>query len=205
MSVKAALYYLYDPMCSWCWGFKSVWDEVKTHLQDEVNIVYVVGGLAPETQEPMAAEMRTYLQQVWHKVTEHTGVTFNHDFWSMNTPKRSTYPACKAVLVARQNGLELQMYAAIQQLYYQQAGNPSEYESLYDLAEGLGLERRQFIEQIHSDEIAALLQQEIMLTEQLGAQGLPSLVLVRDKTAHFIEHSYTDVEENLRKIRSLLK
>lgn len=203
--MKTVLYYLYDPMCSWCWGFKPVWDEVKVRLQDEVNIVYVVGGLAPETRTPMPVEMQTYLQQTWRKVAEHTGVSFNHDFWTLNTPKRSTYPACMAVLVARQYGQEQQMYAAIQQLYYQQAGNPSEYENLYHLAEGLGLERQRFIEQIHSDEIAALLQQEIILAEQLGAQGFPSLVLVRDKTAHFIEHSYTDVEENLRKIRSLLK
>jgi putative protein-disulfide isomerase len=204
MSVKPVLYYLYDPMCSWCWGFKPVWDKVKTQLQDEVDIVYVVGGLAPEAQEPMDAEMRTYLQQAWRKITNLTGVEFNHDFWRLNTPKRSTYPSCKAVLVARQSGLEQQMFMAIQQLYYQQAGNPSEYENLYRLAEELGLERQRFIEQIHSEEIAELLQQEITLAEQLGARGFPSLVLLRDKTAHFIEHSYTDVEENLNKIRALL-
>lgn len=203
--MKPVLYYLYDPMCSWCWGFKPVWDTVKARLQGEVDIVYVVGGLAPETEEPMDAEMRTYLQQAWRKITDITGVEFNHDFWRLNTPKRSTYPACKAVLVARQSGLEQQMFMAIQQLYYQQAGNPSEYENLYRLAEELGLERQQFIEQIHSEEIAALLQQEIILAEQLGARGFPSLVLLKDKTAHFIEHSYTDVEENLKMIRALLK
>ena len=97
------------------------------------------------------------------------------------------------------------MYAAIQQLYYQRAGNPSEYENLYQLAEDLGLEREGFIEQIHSDEIDSLLRQEIMLTEQLGAQGFPSLVLQDDGTTRFIEHSYTDAEENLRKIRTLLR
>lgn len=191
-------------MCSWCWGFKPVWDEVKARLKDEINIVYVVGGLAPETEEPMDVEMQTYLQNSWRKITGLTGVEFNHDFWTLNTPKRSTYPACKAVLVARKYGLEQQMYTAIQRLYYQQAGNPSDYENLYRLAEELGLERQQFIDEIHSDEIAALLQHEIMLTEQLGAQGFPSLVLVKNETPHFIDHSYTDVEENLRKIRSVL-
>jgi putative protein-disulfide isomerase len=192
-------------MCSWCWGLKPVWEEMKARLQDEVNIVYVVGGLAPETQEPMDAEMQDYLQQSWRKITDLTGVEFNHDFWRLNTPKRSTYPACKAVLVARKYGMEQQMYAAIQRLYYQQAGNPSEYENLYCLAEDLGLDRQEFIEQIHSDSIAKLLQQEILLAEQLGARGFPSLVLFKDQTAYFIDHSYIDVEENLRKIRALLK
>ena len=26
---KATLYYVYDPMCSWCWGYKPTWDKVK--------------------------------------------------------------------------------------------------------------------------------------------------------------------------------
>ncbi len=202
--MKTVLYYLYDPMCSWCWGFKPVWDELQQRLRDRLAIVYVVGGLAPETDAPMPAEMQRYLQQTWRKVTQHTGVGFNHDFWRLNHPKRSTYPACKAVLVARQYGLEHQMYAAIQRLYYQQAGNPSEYENLYRLAAELGLDRQMFIEQVHSDQVNALLQQEIMQAERLGAQGFPSLVLVKNEAAHFIEHSYTDVEENLVRIEALV-
>ena len=29
------------------------------------------------------------------------GVRFNFDFWTHCTPKRSTYPACRAVIAAR--------------------------------------------------------------------------------------------------------
>ncbi len=203
--MKPVLYYLYDPMCSWCWGFKPVWDELREQLGRELDIVYVVGGLAPETHVPMPNSMQAYLKDTWNKVSQHTGASFNHDFWDLNIPKRSTYPACKAVLVARQLGQELAMYAAIQQLYYQQAGNPSEYENLYQLAQELGLERQDFIEQVHSDKIESLLQQEIMLTAQLGAQGFPSLILLKGKTRHFIQHSYTDLELNLRRIYLLLE
>jgi putative protein-disulfide isomerase len=202
--VKPVLYYLYDPMCSWCWGFKPVWEELRERLEGQVDIVYVVGGLAPETDTPMPVDMQIYLQQAWRKITEQTGVEFNHDFWKLNIPKRSTYPACKAVLVARQSGLELEMFAAIQRFYYQKAGNPSEYENLYNLAEEIGLERQWFIDKIHADAIDRLLQQEIMQAEHLGAQGFPSLVLQYDGTTRFVEHSYTDVEENLRKVRAYL-
>ena len=64
--------------------------------------------------------------------------------------------------------------------------------------------RMELLGQGRGSEIDALLQQGIMLTEQLGAQGFPSLVLQYDGTTRFIEHSYTDVKQNLRKIRSLL-
>ncbi|MEF1187337.1 DsbA family protein, partial [Vibrio sinaloensis] len=26
---KAKLYYVYDPMCSWCWGYKPTWRAVE--------------------------------------------------------------------------------------------------------------------------------------------------------------------------------
>jgi len=204
MRTDVTLYYIYDPMCSWCWGFKPVWKQVKAALAGKLEIVYVLGGLAPETDEPMPQEMRDYLQQTWKRVSEYCGVTFNFDFWTRNTPMRSTYPACKAALVAREYGKELAMDERIQRFYYLEAGNPSVYENLYDLAVELGIPRDAFIERIHSEELDRQFRDELKLAEQLGAQGLPSLVLKRGNDTHFIQHSYTDVSANLSAIETLL-
>lgn len=204
MRSDASLYYVYDPMCSWCWGFKPVWDRVKQALPESLEIVYVLGGLAPETDAPMPQAMRDQLQQTWRRISEVCGVEFNFDFWHQNTPRRSTYPACKAVLVARAYGKELSMYARIQRFYYLEAGNPSLYENLYKLAEELGLLRQAFIERIHSPELEKQFREERLFAEHLGAQGYPSLVLKVGDKLHFIEHSYTDADENIRKIEALL-
>ena len=59
-----------------------------------------MGGLAPDSDEPMPAEMRTYVQQAWRAVTARTGVAFEHRFWEECAPRRSTYPACRAVIAA---------------------------------------------------------------------------------------------------------
>jgi putative protein-disulfide isomerase len=181
-----------------------VWKQVKAALVDKLKIVYVLGGLAPETDESMPPEMREYLQQTWRRVSEHCGVEFNFDFWTKNTPMRSTYPACKAALVAREYGKELAMDERIQRFYYLEAGNPSQYENLYDLAEELGIPRDAFIKRIHSDELDRHFREEVKQAEQLGAQGLPSLVLKRGNGTHFIQHSYTDAKENIRQIEALL-
>lgn len=202
---RPRLYYIYDPMCSWCWGFKPVWQVVCDRLRDRFEIIYVVGGLAPETDEPMPLDMRDYLQAAWQRVETVTGVVFNHDFWRNNVPRRSTYPACKAVLVAREWGKEVPMYERIQRFYYQEAGNPSEYANLYRLAEELGMERSAFIERIHSKAIENKLHEEIGLAEALGAQGFPSVVVECDGKRQFVQHSYTDVEENIRLITTLCR
>ncbi|MDH5184988.1 MAG: DsbA family protein [Gammaproteobacteria bacterium] len=202
--MKPILYYIHDPMCSWCWGFKTTWDAMCERLEGSVEIRYVLGGLAAESHTPMPMDMRESLEQTWQSVSEKTGARFNHDFWRSNTPMRSTYPACKAVLLARDAGKEREMITAIQQCYYQQAGNPSIYDQLSLLAEGLDMDVKGFQQSIQSEILNQRLQEEIMFAESLGAQGFPSLVLEVDGQRTFISHSYTDIEENLKRIQHYL-
>ncbi|MCJ8272080.1 MAG: DsbA family protein, partial [Psychrosphaera sp.] len=96
---KPILYYVYDPMCSWCWGYRPAWQALKEQLEPVVDIQYRVGGLAPDSDLPMPADMQTFLQGVWHKINAQLGTQFNHDFWTHCQPRRSTYPACRAVLI----------------------------------------------------------------------------------------------------------
>lgn len=204
MREDTILYYIYDPMCSWCWGFRPVWAQTKAALSGQIRVVYVLGGLAPETETPMPSAMQEQLQQTWRRIQTHCGVAFNFDFWTRNTPRRSTYPACKACLVAREYDRELAMYERIQHFYYLEAGNPSLYENLYTLADEVGLPGQAFRQRIQSQAIEDAFLQERMFAEQLGAEGYPSLVLARGDRQRLIAHSYTDVGENLRQIDAAL-
>ena len=59
------LYYVHDPMCSWCYAFKSTLDELKKHLSSNIKLVYVVGGLAPHSDEIMPKDMQEKIQSIW--------------------------------------------------------------------------------------------------------------------------------------------
>ena len=74
-------------------------------LADKLNIHYALGGLAPDSDVPMADEMQTMLQQIWSRIHQQLGTEFNFEFWKNCQPKRSTYPACRAILVARESRL----------------------------------------------------------------------------------------------------
>ena len=52
------LYYVADPMCSWCWGFQPVLEKVKEAVPEELSPVYIMGGLARDTDDPMPDVMR---------------------------------------------------------------------------------------------------------------------------------------------------
>ena len=177
---SATLFYIHDPMCSWCWGFSHTWNMVKNSLPSEINVQYVLGGLAPDSSEVMPNEMREYIQMNWHKIEQKIpGVSFNYTFWDSCTPKRSTYPACRAVIaVKNQNSdLEQTMVKLIQQAYYLEAKNPSEDSTLIALTKTLDIDIKQFTHDLNSESTQQQLLDDIALMQSMGVSSFPSLVL----------------------------
>lgn len=173
------LYYVYDPMCSWCWGYRPTLQKVEASLSS-LSIPYqkLVGGLAADSADPMPIAMQQAIQGYWRTISAKLGTQFNHDFWLNNTPRRSTYPACRALLVARQFALENEMNEAIQQAYYVDAKNPSDNDVLCALADDIGLNSDDFSRQLQSSRIQAELEDELKLARAIGGNSFPSWVLV---------------------------
>ena len=167
-------------MCSWCWGFSHTWNKVKNSLPSEINVQYILGGSAPDSSEVMPNEMREYIQMNWHKIEQKIpGVSFNYTFWDSCTPKRSTYPACRAVIAVKNQNSELEqtMVKLIQQAYYLDAKNPSEDDVLISLAKTLDLDIKQFTQDLNSEPTQQLLSNDIALMQSMGVSSFPSLVL----------------------------
>lgn len=174
------LYYVHDPMCSWCWGFRPVWQELKEQLNDNITIKYVLGGLAPESDLPMPLAMQTTISNTWRKIQQEIpGTKFNYNFWSECRPRRSTYPACRAIIACRMQKpeLELEMLLAIQQAYYLHAKNPSDKDVLTQLASDIGLNAEVFAKDVESDICQKLLFDELQEARRLYVHSFPSLVL----------------------------
>lgn len=167
-------------MCSWCWGFRQAHDELLRQLPDGVSYSRLLGGLAPDTDQPMPEEMRQNLQATWRRIQERVPQTrFNFDFWRLNTPRRATYPACRAVIATRalEPDREEAMILAIQQAYYLQARNPSDPTVLIDLAQMIGLDPIAFENRLSEAVTQQQLEEEIAQARAMGVNSFPSLVL----------------------------
>ena len=176
--MASSLIYVMDPMCSWCWAFSTpLTSFLERH--PELPIQYVMGGLAPDSDEPMDLSMRSKLQSIWHHIEENTGTEFNHQFWKVNTPRRSTYPACRAVIAAGMLEPDsiAKMITAIQHAYYLNAKNPSDIAVLVECAELIGLDAETFKRLMTSDEINEELSQHLNASRNLGVGGFPALLL----------------------------
>jgi len=178
------LYYVHDPMCSWCWGFRATWHTIRENLHGSIDVIYLLGGLAADSDDIMPKAMQADIAGYWRKIQKHIpGTQFNFDFWERCQPRRSTYPACRAVIAARKQvkNIEYSMIEAIQYAYYLNAKNPSDKSVLVDLAESLKLDKQRFINDLNSKETQAELVREIIFSQKIGAQGFPSLILKTKK------------------------
>lgn len=199
------LYYVHDPMCSWCWGFRPTWADIKSHLPKQIELKYLLGGLAPDSDAPMPESMKSDIAGYWRNVQQHIpGTEFNFDFWDKCEPRRSTYPACRAVIAARlQNpAIELDMIEKIQQAYYLNAQNPSDDSTLIEIAESLGLDEKQFASDLNAAETQQELDAEMLMGRQLGARGFPSMILLKDQQAQYLPLDYNSSENTINMIKS---
>lgn len=188
-------------MCSWCWGFNNTWSEVEAALCRKIDIEYVVGGLAPDSNLPMPKEMQTMLQKTWETIEQRIpGTQFNFDFWTHCEPRRSTYPACRAVLAAKNQNAEKDMILVIQQAYYLNAKNPSDDDTLESLAGDLSLDLNVFREDLNSTETEAELLKQIEFGRSIGAQGFPSLIIQVGERTRLITIDYNSSNNIVKQI-----
>lgn len=197
------LYYVHDPMCSWCYAFTQTLEKLKKHLDSNIKIVYVVGGLAPHSDEIMPQEMQEKIENIWYEIEEVTGTKFNHDFWKNCKPRRSTYLACEATMLARYENKEEEMITAIQEAYYQKAMNPSDATTLISLAKQSGMDEKKFEEDLKSQKIEEDLQNELNFRRSLYVKTFPSLILKYKKELYPINIKYDDYEVMLNQIKNM--
>ena len=191
-------------MCSWCWAYRPVSDRLPAELPEGVEFRKVVGGLAPDSDEPMPDELRAYLQQTWQQIHAMLGTEFNVEFWTTCQPRRSTYPACRAVIAAHHQGKADEMIDAIQRGYYLRAMNPSDLETLENLAAELGLDVGRFSTDVRSADVNHELGEQIGLARRAPLDGFPGLVLETGGRMVPVRRDYRSHETSIDHVRALL-
>lgn len=201
------LIYIHDPMCSWCWAFAPGWKQIQEGLPQGVDSKVLLGGLAPDSDVPMPEEMKQMLSGTWRRIEQTVpGTRFNHNFWTECQPRRSTWPACRAVVAAEhlREGAGALMTSAIQQAYYLEARNPSDSDTLQSLAEGIGLDSAAFAAMLNSEENRERHSQQMAQSQGLGVNSYPTLLLQTAAQLVRLPIDYNDAQVTLSAIESAI-
>ena len=167
-----------DPLCSWCWGFSPVFEEIVRRFQAQVTIRVLLGGLRPGNTERFDEERRAYILSHWHAVHERTGQPFNFEFRMGPLFTYDTEPPSRAVVVVRKlvPDEEFAFLKSVQEVFYVKNVDVTHQEILADLARAQGINRAQFLLWFQDPTIKKSVWEEFDQARQLGVSGFPSLL-----------------------------
>ncbi len=197
------LRYFGDPMCSWCWGFKPVLEQVDREYP-ELRRVTVMGGLRGDTEEPMSDELMNLVRGAWLRIEEATGQPFNHDLWRRHRPLATTLPACRAVLAARLLAPEKEwpFMVGMFEAYFTRAMDPTRRETYLDVARSVGLEEERYERELESPAVEEALRKDLQTTRAFGITGFPTVVLTVKESHYLVSPGYQPIEGMRRAINA---
>ena len=177
MSEKT-LWYIADPMCSWCWGFSPVIEGIRNECCALVKVELLLGGLRPGTKESMPSSQREEILHHWHNVQRVTGQPFQFEGAMPEGFIYDTEPASRAVLAVSQIAPDLTFpfLKAVQTAFYVEQQNVTSPEVLARLAAHVGLDPHRFLQVFESDDIKKLTLAQFHKARQWGVHGFPTII-----------------------------
>jgi putative protein-disulfide isomerase len=172
------LIYFADPMCSWCYGFSPVIEEIRRNFGRALPVRVMMGGLRPGTEEPMTEAARREVVGHWTHVHEATGLPFDARALDHEGFRYDTDPGARAVVVVRREGQELaaSYLARAQKAFYAEGRDVTSGEVLADLAEEHGLDRADFLEQWGSEQAKQETWRDYAISQRAGVTAFPTLI-----------------------------
>lgn len=172
------LVYFADPMCSWCWGFSPVIEEISTRFGAALPIRLIMGGLRPWTTEPMSAHDRGDVRSHWEHVHEASGQPFDLSFFDRERFVYDTEPPSRAVVVLRRRGMETGLAALrrIHRAFYAENREVTDTDTLVAIAVELGMDAATFREEFESKEAVEETRNDFAIAQSVGVRGFPTMI-----------------------------
>lgn len=185
-----------DPMCSWCWGFAPVIGAIHSEFGETAPIRLVLGGLRAGETKPMNERSKEYVRGHWLDVHSATGQPFDFGFFDREGFVYDTEPACRAAVAARSlsPAMALAYFDAVQRAFYVDNRDVTACDTLTEVADSVGFDRRAFEAVFWAPEILEATRADFDLTHALGISGFPTLVLEDDVGQAYLTIGYRPLD-----------
>lgn len=174
--------YVGDPMCSWCWGFAPVLEQLDARFDIPLRII--VGGLrtGPDVQ-PMGPAERVAMGRYWRRVAEATGQEFTTAALARAGWSYDTEPACRAVVAMRELVPQhtLQWMARLHRAFYVDGVEVTDLSVFAGLLDGFEVDADRYRSVLEDPATLTTTRRDFERARDHGVTGFPTLLL-RDGT-----------------------
>lgn len=207
---KPTIYYLYDALCGWCYGFSPVINQLYEQYHKQIDFKVLSGGLVTGSRVGPIGVVAGYIKDAYKNVEETTGVKFGEDFLKEvlepGTEQFTSIPPALAMALFRNQLPEKQLSFAtrIQKAIYYEGMAPSEWTTYGQLAAEFGLDAIQFAEKMQHPKLEEVIYEEFKIPEQWGINGFPAVVYQDKHGASLISHGYQPYNKVTEALESIM-
>jgi len=197
--------YVGDPMCSWCYGLTDELKAVLDHFEEKADIAFVMGGLRPYYDVPMA-QMKEFLAGHWKQVNKATGQEFTYGILDRNDLNYDTEPSCRAVVVYRTLGGKdvAKFFKDIQRAFYYYNHDPNDVTTYLPLLENSRINIKEFESAFHSDEMKQLVKKDFENANSLGVNSFPTILVEQNGKTKIVARGYASSEKIISSINQVI-
>lgn len=212
--LNATLFYVGDPMCSWCWGVSPALKKIEQYCEDKkINFDIVVGGLRAGGGDPWNNEFKSFLKNEWSHIQKVTGQPFSFKLLEREFFNYDTEPACRGFVILSKlidemnlpKKEKLEVFSKIQNKFYVVGIDPKEASFYEEICNELGISFKKFTDDFISKESILKTRNEFIRALSLKVKGFPSLVFVNNDKRILVSSGYFTKDKVVSVIEESLK
>ncbi|QJW90427.1 DsbA family protein [Spirosoma taeanense] len=200
-TTKPRIIYVYDALCGWCYGFSPVIRRLYQTRSDEFDFDVLSGGMMAGDRARPIAELRTFIEQAYRTVEDHTGVQFS-EYYLTDILQSDTYISdsekpgmamtlFKAVLPDR----AIEFAGILQHALYRKGLDLNVDANYGPLVEPFGIDPDEYVAHLSDSAIKRQTWAEFDLVANYGINGFPSVILDNGSKLFLIARGYLSYEQ----------
>ena len=198
-----SVFFVTDPLCSWCWGMAPEVDRIRAALAGEARVRLLLGGLGLQNQQPMHQQGWRRLAALWQQVAATTGQQFRQLSDDEPPIVFNSREACRAILAVASLDEEMafDFLHALQAAFFLDGQDSQDLIVQKQIAQTLGLRAEVFMDALQRLTDARL-DAALQASRGHGSNALPAvLVANRQDQKQLVVGGYVTAEFLLPDLR----
>lgn len=203
--------YLFDPLCSWCYGFGRHIQAFAAKHTDKIKFTVISGGMVTgERVGPLAniaSSINDSLPRLEQLTGTHFGTAFLMDLNGAGKTIMDSTPPTKAFVILKEQFPEQQLALAhaLQNMFYQNGFDFNQKANYQALCEEFGMDYNVFEEKFDSVAYQLATKDEFKEAARYGVSSYPTVVLRHRDQYFMLAHGFTSTENLENTFQSILQ
>ncbi len=210
LAKKPTIYYVFDPFCSWCFGFTPVMLQLKEKFADHFDFEILSGGMVLGSRVHSVTQKTQFFLEGYQAIEECTGARFGKAFLeeAIYTPGiiiDSEVPSRALFLFKEMQPDHVFTFAhAIQEAFYVDGLNLNEKAVFGQLAARYGVGADYFTQQLKDPEYRTRAFESFAKAKELGAESYPTVILEDNGKVEVLFKGYRKLEDAAQILQTLI-